>query len=102
MVSSHQAHTRREKPAHSTAIMLMLRGHEVGARPLASLQQPACPLSDSLTFNTAVTHRFTYNGGERERERPREGRGGGWRRWLWGCRGGGGGGSGFAAAGLME
>lgn len=102
MVSSHQAHTRREKPAHSTAIMLMLRGHEVGARPLASLQQPACPLSDSLTFNTAVTHRFTYNRGERERERPREGRGGGWRRWLWGCRGGCGGGSGFAAAGLME
>lgn len=72
MVSSHQAHTRREKPAHSTAIMLMLRGHEVGARPLASLQQPACPLSDSLTFNTAVTHRFTYNRGERERERDHE------------------------------
>lgn len=70
MVSSHQAHTRREKPTHSTAIMLMLRGREVrGARPLASLQQPACPLSDSLTFNTAVTHRFTYNRGERETDR---------------------------------
>lgn len=51
--------------------MLMLRGHEVSARPLASLQQPACPLSDSLTFNTAVTHRFTYNRGERERETTR-------------------------------
>lgn len=71
MVSSHRAHAAQGKPTHSTAIMLMLWGHEVSARPLASLQQPGCPLSDSLTFNTAGTHRFTYNRGERERERRR-------------------------------
>lgn len=69
-------------------ITLMLCGHEVSTCPLASLQC-VCPLSDSLTFSAAESHRSTYNRG-RETETMRE------------TRGCGGVGSGRYAVGLME